>query len=180
MPNRCREAWLAFGQLLDAAQPPDGFLVRPPACDTVPLLRRSMPAGNAASSLPRWRPRCWSPRACIGCGASKAARSASFRRPTTWPWSRARRPTSRPQTKPRPRRPQTTSAGTIRSINKSPTPDRKWRWPRAIWPMPSTPAISCVTNSIRPNKILREQAVERPFDMACLRLAAYSSCNNSF
>ena len=32
-----REAWLAFGQLLDAAQPPDGA----PLCDTVPLLRRS-------------------------------------------------------------------------------------------------------------------------------------------
>jgi hypothetical protein len=38
-----REAWLAFGQLLDAAQPPDSAprCDSVPPCDSVPLLRRS-------------------------------------------------------------------------------------------------------------------------------------------
>ena len=38
-----REAWLAFGQLLEAAQPPDGASLCDgvPLCDSVPLLRRS-------------------------------------------------------------------------------------------------------------------------------------------
>ena len=66
-----RGAWLAFGQLLEAAQPPDGV----PPGDGVPLLRRSsalsncrfppgrlpsaaQPARSTACWPGRWRPAC--------------------------------------------------------------------------------------------------------------------------